>query len=141
MSDLRITNDVAKSKWRFIWVLPIAALIITAVPKILSMEFMVTNMEAAGMGHMTFLVGIIELACVIVFLVPQSRKVGFLLTTAYIGGIIAAEWISPTQNPAPGIVLQTLLWIGVYFEYPEMFKQHATSSAPAPRQTREMSTT
>lgn len=121
-------NHITKSKWRFIWALPIAVLTITALPKIFEMEFMVANMQAAGMGHMTLLVGIIELSCVIVFLVPQTRKVGFLLVTAYIGGIIAAEWISPTQNPAAGIVLQILLWIGVYLEYPEVFT--ATPASP-----------
>ena len=141
MSNLRIMNNAAKSKWRFVWVLPIAILIITALPKIFGVAFMVDNMEAAGMGHMTLLVGIIELSCVIVFLVPQTRKIGFLLTTAYIGGIIAAEWISPTQNPVPGIVLQTLLWVGVYFEYPEMFRLASTPSESNHRRQQEMSTT
>ena len=139
MSNLRIMNNASKSKWRFIWILPVAILIITALPKIFGIAFMVDNMEAAGMGHMTLLVGLIELSCVIVFLVPQTRKIGFLLTTAYIGGIIAAEWISPTQNPVPGIVLQILLWIGVYFEYPEMFRASPTEGVTRHEQHPEAS--
>ena len=114
-------NRPKRSKLRFIWILPIAILIITAVPKIIGMEFMVNNMQEAGMGHMTFLVGIIELVCVIVFLIPKTRNVGFLLIVAYAGGIIASEWAA-NQPIIPGIVVQTLMWVGMYFENEQLFK-------------------
>ena len=114
-------NPVSKSKWRFIWVVPIALLIITAVPKIFSIEFMVNNMAEAGMGHMTFWVGLIEMGCVIVFLVPKTRNIGFLLVTAYAGGIITAEWIAH-KTVVPGLVIATLLWAGMYFENPKFFQ-------------------
>lgn len=120
--SLDAMND-KKSKWRFIWVIPILLLIITAVPKVIGMSFMVNNMEAAGMGHMTFLVGIIELLCVLVFLIPKTRNIGFLLVVAYTGGIIAAEWVA--HKPViPGIVVMVLLWIGMRFENPTFFKMN-----------------
>lgn len=110
-----------KSKWRFIWIIPVILLIITAVPKIFSIDFMVENMAAAGMGHMTTAVGWIEIACVSVFLVPKTRNIGFLLTTAYVGGIMAAEWIA--HKPViPGVMIEVLLWVGMYFENPVFFK-------------------
>ncbi len=112
--------NTARSKWRFIWAIPVLLLIITAVPKIISMEFMVNNMEAAGMGHMTLLVGIIELLCVLVFLVPKTRNIGFLLIVAYAGGIICAEWIAG-KSVVPGIIIQVLMWIAMRFESPEFF--------------------
>ncbi|WGK66237.1 hypothetical protein [Croceiramulus getboli] len=114
------TMNNKKSKWRFIWVLPILILIVTAVPKIIGMEFMMNNMTDAGMGHMTFLVGIIELSCVIIFLIPSLRRIGFLLLVAYCGGIIATQWASG-MSVIPGIVVQTLLWVGMRFEKPEFF--------------------
>ena len=110
-----------QSKWRFIWVVPIALLIITAVPKIFSFEFMVNNMAEAGMGHMTFWVGLIEMGCVIIFLIPKTRNIGFLLVTAYTGGIIAAEWAAH-KTVAPGLVIAILLWVGMYFENPGFFQ-------------------
>lgn len=110
-----------RSKWRFVWVLPILILIITAIPKVIGMEFMVNNMEAGGMGHMTFLVGIIELLCVLIFLIPQTRNIGFFLIVAYTGGIICAEWISG-EPVIPGIVVQILMWIGMRFERPDFFE-------------------
>lgn len=110
-----------KSKWRFIWVLPILILIVTAVPKIISMQFMVDNMAEAGMGHMTFPVGIIELLCVIVFLIPKFRNIGFLLLVAYSGGIIATQWASG-MSVVPGLVVQILLWVGMFFENRSWFR-------------------
>ncbi|WP_179367643.1 hypothetical protein [Winogradskyella forsetii] len=109
-----------RSKWRLIWLLPMAILIITGVPKVIGMEFMVNNMADAGMGHMTLAVGILELFCVLMFLIPQTRNIGFLLTVAYTGGIICAQWIAG-MSVIPGIVIQTLLWIGMRFEKPEFF--------------------
>ena len=114
-------NKSKRSKLRFIWILPIAILIITAVPKVIGMEFMVNNMQEAGMVHMTFLVGIIELVCVIVFLIPKTRNIGFLLVVAYSGGIIATEWAAH-EPIIPGVLVQSLLWIGMYFENPGLFK-------------------
>ena len=111
-----------KSKWRFIWVLPIAMLIITSIPKIIGLEFMVNNMNDAGMGHMILWVGIIEMMCVLIFLIPKTRHIGFLLIVAYTGGIIAAEWIAE-MSIVPGVVIQTLLWVGMRFERPELFKK------------------
>ncbi|MEM7484173.1 MAG: hypothetical protein AAF348_03100 [Bacteroidota bacterium] len=110
-----------RSKWRFIWVLPILILIITAVPKIVGMEFMVNNMKDAGMAHMTFWVGIIELSCVLFFLIPKTRNIGFLLTVAYTGGIICAQWVAG-MSVVPGMVIQIVMWVGMRFEQPEFFK-------------------
>lgn len=110
-----------RSKWRLIWMLPILILIITAVPKLIGMEFMVNNMREAGMGHMTFWVGIIEISCVLFFLIPQTRNIGFLLTVAYTGGIICAQWVAG-MSVVPGIVIQILLWVGMRFEKPEFFE-------------------
>lgn len=110
-----------KSKLRFIWAVPMLLLIITAVPKILSMEFMVDNMNEAGMGHMTLWVGLIELTCVILFLIPKTRNIGFLLCVAYTGGIIAAEWAAG-KTVIPGLLIQSLLWIGMYYENPKIFQ-------------------
>lgn len=119
---MSVKKNSTKSKWRYIWALPIAMLIISSIPKIFSMEFMEQNMEAAGLNITLPLLGIIELICVIIFLIPRTRNVGFLLTASYIGGIIAVEWISPTADPYTGIVLQTLLWVGMYFENPTLFQ-------------------
>lgn len=114
-----------KSKWRYIWVLPILFLTASSIPKIFTMDFMVSSMETTGLSNIEttlILLGIIELLCVIIFLIPRTRNLGFLLTTAFIGGVIATEWMEPTSSPITGILLEVLLWIGMYFENPDFFK-------------------
>ncbi|RMB56046.1 hypothetical protein EAX61_16255 [Dokdonia sinensis] len=117
-----MTNQVVnkRSKFRFIWIIPILLLIATAIPKIIGLEFMVENMTNIGLGHMIFSVGIIELLCAVVFLIPQSRKIGFFLCVAYIGGIITAQWTTGSFNL--GVIMQILLWVGMYFEDKELFR-------------------
>jgi len=110
-----------KSKWRFLWVPTIALLILTALFEIVQLDFIVEEMTANGMQHMIVALGIIKLGCTIVFLVPKTRHIGFLLCTAYIGGIIAAEWITE-EPPIAGALLQSLLWVGMYFEAPKLFQ-------------------
>ncbi len=82
---------------------------------------MLENMANAGMGHMTPYLGYVSLACVATFLFPKTRLLGFLLLTAYIGGIIASHLIAQDGNFI-GVILHTLLWIGAYFEFKEMVK-------------------
>lgn len=122
------TKKHTPSKWRWIWILPVAVLTASAIPKILHLGVMVENLSAGGMAHMIVPLGILELSCVIVFLVPPTRKIGFLLLTAYVGGIIAAEWIGG-QPPIAGIVIQSLLWTGMYFENPALFRRSADPRA------------
>ena len=109
-----------RSLLRFIWVIPILLLIAMAIPKILGLEFMAENAEKAGLSHMFFSVGIIELACVIVFIIPVTRRIGFFLCVAFIGGIIATNWIEKSFNL--GVIMQVLLWIGMYFEDKALFR-------------------
>lgn len=82
---------------------------------------MARAMEAAGLNITLPLLGFIELLCVIIFVIPKTRNIGFLLMTAYIGGIIASEWVALSGNPITGILLEIFLWTGMYFENPALF--------------------
>ncbi|WP_299362730.1 hypothetical protein [Winogradskyella sp.] len=121
MRTLEISKPRIRSKWRFVWVIPIIILVVTAIPKVIGMDFMIENMTNAGMGHMTFLVGVIELLCAIVFLIPRTRNIGFLLIVAYTGGIIAAEWVAH-EPVIPGVLVMILMWIGMRYENPKFFQ-------------------
>lgn len=116
--------NMEKSKWRYLWVLPIAMLVVASIPKIFLMDVMVQMYETSGIENVTLtliLLGSIELLCAVIFLIPKTRKIGFFLVTAFIGGIIAMEWIEPDATPLTGIILQVLLWAGMYFENPSLF--------------------
>ncbi|WP_299213357.1 hypothetical protein [uncultured Aquimarina sp.] len=114
-------EQVKKSKWRFVWMLPMLLLTVTALVELLQVESLVKEMDTKGMSHMLNYLAIVKLFCIAVFLYPKTRHIGFLLCTAYIGGIIASNWMTH-EPPIPGVVLMVLLWIGVYFEFPHFFK-------------------
>jgi hypothetical protein len=64
--------------------------------------------------------GIIEFTCAILLAIPFTRKIGFYLVIAYLGGIMVAEQ-ALTGKPYMGIVLSVVLWIGMYLRNPKMF--------------------
>ena len=95
-------------------------LIAAAIPKFIGVETIIAEAESSGLAHTLLPSAIIEIACVVVFLIPSTRRVGFFLCVAYIGGIIATRWVVQEFNM--GIPMQILLWIGMYFEDKELFQ-------------------
>ena len=109
-----------KKSWvRFLWAIPIFMLIAAAIPKFIGVETMILEAERMGIVHTLLPSGFIEIACAIVFLIPSTRRIGFFLCVAYIGGIIATRWIVQEFNM--GIPMQILLWVGMYFEDKALF--------------------
>lgn len=80
---------------------------------------MVQNLTKAGLGNYVILIGVIELISVGLFLFPKTRKVGFLLLCAYLGGALSIE-LAAGQPPTAAIFL-TLIWISVYLKDRFMF--------------------
>ena len=57
--------------------------------------------------------GILELACVVVYLIPATSILGAILLTGYIGGTICTTW--RVGDPfVLNIVLGILVWLGLY---------------------------
>ena len=56
---------------------------------------------------------ILELACVVVYLIPATSVLGAILLTGYIGGTICTAW--RVGDPfVLNIVLGVLVWLGLY---------------------------
>lgn len=60
-----------------------------------------------------FTLGIIELACVIVYVIPQTSVLGAILLTGYLGGATATHvrisdpWFAP-------VIMGVLVWLGLF---------------------------
>lgn len=65
-------------------------------------------------------VGILEITCALLLAFPKTQKIGILMSTAFIGGIIVAE-NALNGKPIPGIFLMCMLWIGSFCKYSEIF--------------------
>ena len=91
----------------------------SAFMKLSGSEMMVQNLSKAGLGNYVTFLGVIELVSVALFLFPKTRKVGFLLLCAYLGGALSIE-LAGGQPPSAAIFL-ALIWISVYLKDKVMF--------------------
>jgi hypothetical protein len=67
------------------------------------------------------ILGIAEIAFVVLFMWPRTMKIGFLLLTAFFGGAMAVELSHGNVFIAPAIIL-SLVWIAAYVREPSIFK-------------------
>ena len=64
----------------------------SSVPKLLALEAAIEPMEVVGWPlKYLLLIGLIELGCMVLFLIPQTALLGGVLTTALLGGSLAAN--------------------------------------------------
>jgi hypothetical protein len=57
--------------------------------------------------------GILELACVVIYLIPATSVIGAILLTGYIGGAICTHW--RVGDPFfVQVLLGILVWLGLY---------------------------
>lgn len=80
----------------------------------------------SGLGwpaHHDLMIGIIETACVILYLVPRTALLGAILETALLGGAIATN--VRVDNPLFshelfGVYLGVLVWLGLWLRDPRV---------------------
>lgn len=66
-----------------------------------------------------FYLGVIEIVCVILFVIPRTGIVGTLLLASYMGGAIATHLEHGVPVIAPCII-QAFLWIAAFVRFPEL---------------------
>lgn len=111
--------QAATPKWMFWvgWVLSILAvlmLLMSAVFKFLKVPEALDGMQKLGWDESKMLtLGILEVSCTILYLIPRTSVLGAILLTAYLGGATATHvrvsdvFISP-------IVGGILIWLGLW---------------------------
>lgn len=79
----------------------------------------------AGMAHlalpgsMVMPLAILEITCVVVFLVPPTMVLGAILLTGYVGGTIVTHWRSGDPFFIQ-VILGLLIWLSVYLREPRL---------------------
>ncbi|MCX6264222.1 MAG: DoxX family protein [Bacteroidetes bacterium] len=66
-----------------------------------------------------FYLGVIELIALVLFIIPRTALLGFLLLAAFMGGAIASHLEHGESVIAPCIV-QIILWLVAAFRLPEL---------------------
>ncbi|MEO1517185.1 MAG: DoxX family protein [Bacteroidota bacterium] len=98
----------------------VLAMLASTGNKLIGGEGVTAFLTERGLGGKVLIIGIIELLCVIAFVIPKTNNIGFFLLTSYLGGAIVTE-LSAGEMPVPGVALNTLLWVGTYLRKPEIF--------------------
>jgi hypothetical protein len=63
--------------------------------------------------------GIIEIACALLFAIPRTSVLGAILVTGYFGGAIATH-VRIGDPFATPLVLGVLVWLGLYLREPRL---------------------
>ena len=113
-----ITSPISKTAlWtgRVMSALPVLLVLFGSVVKLMKTASVVEAFVRAGIPERLIIpVGIIELVCVIVYLIPQTAVLGAILMSGLLGGATITNLrISDPTYPMP-IVLGMLAWGGLF---------------------------
>jgi uncharacterized membrane protein YphA (DoxX/SURF4 family) len=73
-----------------------------------------------GLDAKTFsIIGVVELICVLLFIIPRTGVIGTLLLAAYMGGAIATHLEHGEPIIAP-CVIQSFIFVVALFRFPEL---------------------
>jgi len=111
-----------KTLWtgRILTTLPALLLVFSAVMKLVKPPGMAGAFTHLGvpLSQATGL-GILELACTVVYLVPRTSILGAILLTGYLGGATATT-VRVGDHFVMTVILGVLLWGGLYLREPRL---------------------
>jgi hypothetical protein len=94
--------------------LPVLGLLFSAAAKLAKPVAVVEEFTRLGWPEsVTLALGIVELTCAILYLIPQTAVLGAILLTGYLGGAVATH-VRIQENFIPPIVMGVLVWLGLY---------------------------
>ncbi|MBI3414346.1 MAG: DoxX family protein [Verrucomicrobia bacterium] len=101
-------------------ILPVLALLMSA-----SMKFVRPPSLSEGFAHLGLPVnlalglGILELACTIVYVIPRTSMLGAILLTGYLGGATCTH-LRVGDSYFPAILLGVMVWGGLFLREPRL---------------------
>lgn len=127
MSDSLATVSSTPVRWqlwtgRVLSALPVLLMVMSGVMKLSHSPNVVQGFGAFGIAEgLITPIGIIELACVVLYLIPGTAVLGALLITGYLGGAVLTHW----RGGQPGIalapfVLGVIAWGGLWLRDPRL---------------------
>lgn len=104
-------------KWtgRVVSAIPVLMLLMSASLK-LSHKPQFVDMFVQKLGYQESAltgIGLLEIACTLLYAIPQTSFLGAVLLTGYLGGAVATH-VRVSDNFAVPLVLGILVWVGLY---------------------------
>ena len=101
-------------------VLPSLLLFFSAGMKISQSAAVVEGFPKMGYpANLALGIGIVELACTILYLIPQTSVLGCILLTGYLGGATATHLRIEEPYYAP-VIIGVILWGGLFLRDPKI---------------------
>jgi hypothetical protein len=101
-------------------VLPCLMLLMSGVMKFLQPTDVVEGFEHLGWDlSLAVPLGILEIACVVIYLVPRTAVLGAVLLTGYLGGAIATH-VRLHELFIIQAALGVVIWLGVWLREPRL---------------------
>ncbi len=72
--------------------------------------------------HEAVLIGVIVLACTLVYVIPQTSILGAILLTGYLGGAVASQIRigAPVFDTSFPFIFGVLVWAGIFLREPRL---------------------
>jgi hypothetical protein len=101
------------------WI-PALLIALSGVLKLSGNPAIVEGMTRLGVGRYLRLLGVMEIAFAVLFVVPATMKLGFILASCYFGGAIATELSHDALKANPFVPI-VLLWMGAFIRDRSIF--------------------
>jgi hypothetical protein len=116
-----------KALWagRIMSALPVALMVVSAGFKLSGAlagnAQMVENWAKSGFPASTLLpIGVVELACVVLYLIPRTSVLGAVLVAGYLGGAVCTHVRSQDGSFVAPLLCGILAWGGLYLRDPRL---------------------
>ena len=100
--------------------LPVALLLMSGIMKLLRPGFVVEGFHHLGIpDHLIVPIGILELTCTIIYLIPRTSVLGAILLTGYLGGAILTH-LRVGEPVFAQAIFGVLVWGGLFLRDPRL---------------------
>jgi hypothetical protein len=119
---MALTPQTAPASRKMFWAgiimsaIPVLVILMSATAKLAQPDVVKKGFDEMGWDHHILVpLGLVELTCTAVYLIPRSSILGAILLTGYLGGATAAHVRAGQQlESLTPIILGVLVWGGLY---------------------------
>ncbi len=119
-----MTSNISKAQiWggRIASALPVLMLLMSAGMKFAQPSTFVEGFKTLGYPmSLATGIGIVELLCTIIYLIPRTSVLGAILLTGYLGGAVATHVRIADPSFVGPLLFGVLVWVGLYLRDPRI---------------------
>ncbi len=106
---------------KYAHVLPTLIIVLSALAKIGGLSKPAENLPNPQMAEKLLPILLLELSCIVLFITPKTRLIGFFLMCSYLGGAIAVSYVTVLTPPVIPAVVLFIFWAAMYLQRKELF--------------------